>query len=493
MIINRQPLAKKFWQFCPIAALPISARLAQLFNTRQYSVNWLSTLFIVLALQGKPTLVLATMCKDSTPEELVSEADLIFKGKVIGSKKFFLGKFDITDEYKKILSQTEIDWDNKWQKLAKSIKPYVNAKDYQKLTESPALLNELIYSRTKFKVLVSYKGPILDEIEIEHYSGNIGEEKMVFVHGNLREGYSFGRCTGFAYSYPDNEANRQPYQAALESYHNRWERWITALRLSPHNAKLLKEQGAFYLQYHDFDAAQWSYMELRWHHPKDLAGIIGLADVRLNRALHEYPKDKKNLYEQALIGYRSVLKIDPNNHTARHGETLALLYLERWSEVDKNTLDFSGYESGEEELMDFLVGRNLNGANFHNTKLFDVNFSHMDLRNANFSDATVYRCDFTGAKLQRADFTKAVLESADFSNANLQGAKFIEAQLNNVKFNNADLRGGDLSKAKLYIDLWVNAKINKTKFTDAKACGFPETTWPVGFDPIAAGIKKTCE
>jgi len=368
---------------------------------------------------------------------------------------------------------------------------------------------------------VPYKGPILDEIEVNNYSDDIGKETMVFAYGDLREGYRSVRCAGSSYFYPDNEANRRPYQAALNKYRSHRDRLTTALRLSPHNAKLLKQQGAFYLQYHDFDAAEWSYLELRWH-SQDLMGIFGLADVKLNRALYDYPKDKKNLYEQALTAYRSVLKIAPNNHVARHGETLALLYLDRWSEVDKNIRDFSDfvyfnsasrYDFGEDESMDFFVGRNLHRANFRNAKLYRVNFSRTNLRNADFSGADVSGCDFTGAtltqaifhqlqnsnktkfsgaNLQRADFTRAELESADFNNANLQDVNFTESRLEKSDFSNADLRGSNMSKANLHGSLLAKAKIKKTKFTNAKACGSYETTWPVGFDPIAAGVK-ICE
>lgn len=504
-MIKQQPLARTDWQCC------------QFLNTRQYPAHWIFILIIILAFLGKPTVGLASMCIDWTPDQLIRETDLIFKGKVIGSKILFLDKFDVTDAFKRIWSRNDIDEWGKSQELLKAVKPYADAKDFNELAGKPDFWRDFIYSRTTFKILVPYKGPILDEIEIEieNHSGDIGEEKMVFAYGNIREGYRSVRCTGSSYFYPDNETNRQPYQAALDNYRNHRDRLASALSQSPHNAELLKEQGALYLQYHDFDVAQWSYAALRWHHPNDWSGLIGLADVTLNRATHDYPKDKKSLYEQALTTYRSVLKLAPNNHAARHGETLALLYLDRWSEVDKNARDFSGYiyfkGVGEhDESMDFFVGRNLSRASFRNAKLYHVNFSRTALSHADFSGADVSSCDFTdatltqaifhelhdsyntkfvGAKLQRADFTKATLESADFSHANLQGAKFIEARLTNANLNTADLRWADLSKAELYGNSWGNAKISKTKFTDAKACGFDATSWPVGFDLNAAGIK----
>lgn len=461
-----------------------------------------------------PSLGWATTCADSIPEELIRETDLIFKGKVIDTKKLFLNKFDITDAFEKIWARNDIDRWNKYQALAKIMKPYVDAKNSQKLAEQPEFfVRELIYPRTTFKVLVPYKGSIVDEIEVEGISGEIGEEEMVFAYGNLREGYRSGRCMGFSYFYSGDKTYRQRYQAALDSYRNHWERLATALRRSSHNADLLKEQGALFLQYHDFDAAQWSYAELRWHHPKDLAGIVGLADVRLNRAHDEDDNNKKSLYEQAVTVYRNVLELAPDHHAARHGETLALLYLERWPEIGKNVRDFSDYEYfkfGEDGAMNFFVGRNLVGANFRNVNLYGVNFSRTNIRHADFSGASISRSNFTGAtltraafrdvkfydtkftgaKLQHADFTKANLEHTDFSNVNLQGANFTQARIFQTNFSHADLRGADLSKTELYGDnLWDNAKLNNTKFNDAKNCNISKTTWAIGFDPVAAGMK----
>ena len=79
-----------------------------------------------LALLGNSVLCLATTCGDSTPEELIRETDLIFKGKVIGTKKLFLDKYDITDGFEKISTQSEIDKSFNYQELIKLIKPYVN-------------------------------------------------------------------------------------------------------------------------------------------------------------------------------------------------------------------------------------------------------------------------------------------------------------------------------------------------------------------------------
>ena len=71
-----------------------------------------------------------------------------------------------------------------------------------------------------------------------------------------------------------------------------------------------------------------------------------------------------------------------------------------------------------------------------------------------------------GADLKRADRFGACLEGSDLSGANLNEANLYEADL-----NGSDLGGALLSGANL-----IGARANKN------------TTWPDGFDPVAAGV-----
>ncbi len=71
-----------------------------------------------------------------------------------------------------------------------------------------------------------------------------------------------------------------------------------------------------------------------------------------------------------------------------------------------------------------------------------------------------------GADLRRADLFGAGLEGADLSGADLNEANLYEADL-----NGSDLGGALLSGANL-----IGATANKS------------TTWPEGFDPVAAGV-----
>jgi len=91
---------------------------------------------MVLIFWVKPSLGLANMCITFPPDELIREMNLIFKGKVIDSKRFFLDKFDVTDVYKKIWSRNDINIWSKGQELLKAIKPYVDAKHFNELVLS---------------------------------------------------------------------------------------------------------------------------------------------------------------------------------------------------------------------------------------------------------------------------------------------------------------------------------------------------------------------
>ena len=71
-----------------------------------------------------------------------------------------------------------------------------------------------------------------------------------------------------------------------------------------------------------------------------------------------------------------------------------------------------------------------------------------------------------GADLRRADLFGADLEGVDLSGADLNEANLYEADL-----NGADLGGALLSGVNL-----TGARANKN------------TTWPKGFDPVAAGV-----
>jgi uncharacterized protein YjbI with pentapeptide repeats len=400
---------------------------------------------------------------------------------------------DITEQYEKIQSRKDLNELEKEQEMVKLIRPYLDTENYQHLTQHPYDYHYFINDRTKFKTLVSYKGLERKEIEVNGDYGKTGEEKTVFADGNLASGYYYNQCGGLHYRWA-SEQDDPSFQAALDAYRMKREKLATALEKSPHNADLLREQGAFFMQFHNFDEAEFTYFELQEHHPKNLSGTVGLIDVRLHRAAVEYKygiedkemATKKARYEEMLSDYRKILKIDRNHLAARHGESLALLYLGRWSEIDKKARDFSGYQSSfEEQSKNAFAGRNLAVANFRNAKLDDFNFSGSDLSHADFSGASINNCDFTGTRLSHAKFQNLIgayaakfrdakLQQPDFSGADLSNADFVGTHLHKVNFSHAGLYSTLLTKTKIYKSSFNNAAINSSDFTDANLA---ETTF----------------
>lgn len=86
---------------------------------------------------------------------------------------------------------------------------------------------------------------------------------------------------------------------------------------------------------------------------------------------------------------------------------------------------------------------------------------------------------FAGSNLQAASLVGVDLSDADFSNANLSGANLDGANLTGANLRKADLRMATLRFANL-----EDADLIDTTYDQA-------TVWPDGFDPMAAGARKT--
>jgi hypothetical protein len=110
-----------------------------------------------------------------------------------------------------------------------------------------------------------------------------------------------------------------------------------------------------------------------------------------------------------------------------------------------------------------LAGASLAGRDMSKANLFDA-----DLRVANLSGANLRGADLGGANLREAILYDANLSGADLRQANLRGADLREAILRGANLSGANLSGANLDEAK-----WDNG-----------------TTWPQGFDPVAAGAVK---
>jgi uncharacterized protein YjbI with pentapeptide repeats len=403
---------------------------------------------------------------------LVRETDFIFKGKVLEKKVYFpnlvnddVKRVDVTEIYQKKIAKKELNSDSEWLDLFNEIKPKVNARFYLEIKKKPNYIPEMTEHWTKLQLLESFKGSAPDTLEVKGGSGAPGEKSIYFINNSPKEGYESGvggHC---------NFVSEEMRLTALEDYRREKTKLVEGLKLKPHDANLLREQGEFYLQFDEFDNARWIYFELLAHHPKDMNGVSGLITVRLENKLPKYYRFQhddelsNNLYKQALIDYQKVLKIDRHNAQARHGEALALLKLGRSKEVDLSIRDFGGYEFDNAEDKDFFAGRQLRGANFKDAVLNEMNFSGSDLRQADFSGASISHCDFSGAKLNHALFR--MLREADgtkFHGAKLQGASFKQSGIHDAEFDNANLDKADFSGAWINGSIFKDASLNGTIF-----------------------------
>jgi hypothetical protein len=86
------------------------------------------------------------------------------------------------------------------------------------------------------------------------------------------------------------------------------------------------------------------------------------------------------------------------------------------------------------------------------------------------------------APTSRAIFRGAHLERASFSAARLDEAIFRGARLERAVFTGAHLRGADFASARLERADFTGASLEGARATAL-------TTWPVGFDPRAHGVR----
>jgi uncharacterized protein YjbI with pentapeptide repeats len=153
--------------------------------------------------------------------------------------------------------------------------------------------------------------------------------------------------------------------------------------------------------------------------------------------------------------------------TAMAGEDLSLEGMDfsqiadqpDFSGIDFSRTDFGGAIFPEGTL---LKGANLEGCDFQNNWLRQVNFSRANLRNANFC----------GAQLHRAVFTNADLREANFSFATIADAVPIE-QLPNGLFK-YKIVGADLSGAMIDGLLLAGAQITTKVGNMPKTVTSPE-------------------
>jgi len=87
-----------------------------------------------------------------------------------------------------------------------------------------------------------------------------------------------------------------------------------------------------------------------------------------------------------------------------------------------------------------FINANLYHATFSGVKIQEAEFPYSEIQYAKFSDTNLFRAEFPNADLQNSQFINANLFGAEFSGANLQGANLTQSNLREAEFSGANLR-----------------------------------------------------
>lgn len=283
---------------------------------------------------------------------------------------------------------------------------------------------------------------------------SVGETGWVAVFGDAEIGYFFSDCRWFN---APSEWKGDPVADAVLRYQDRRQSLEGAVRRRPDPGALM-ELARFLAETRD-----------------RLEAISILDKVLAVDRLH--PEANLLRAQQLAVGPNPQAVIDslapyiaarPDDQEAMHQRVLALVRLDRLSEVPVDWRDFS----------------HLNGIRY--------DFSNRMLNGASFRGNIMYGASFIGSDLRNSNFSGAHMETGDFSRANLTGALLAKAELGQVKFQDAVLDGADLNGAYL-----GGADLRGTSLKDANLANvylsgiqYDETTiWPDGFKPEGASAQ----
>jgi hypothetical protein len=281
---------------------------------------------------------------------------------------------------------------------------------------------------------------------------DVGEQAWIAAFGDPEVGYSFGDCRWFE---PPSKWNGDPVADAVLRYQGLREGLEGAVQRRP-------EPGAL-MELAHFLAETHSRLEAISVLDKVLAmdRLHSEANVLKARQLAIGPSQQTVI--DSLAPY---LAEHPEDQEAVHQQVLALVRLDRLSEVPSDWRDFTGLSG----LHYDFSNRALDGASFRSNIVYETSFVGSNLRKSDFSNAHLGFGDFSGADLTGANLTGAELGQVNFRGAVLDGADLSGAYLGRADLRGASLKGANLSKAYL----------GGIKHDEA-------TIWPDGFEPKGVG------
>jgi len=135
-----------------------------------------------------------------------------------------------------------------------------------------------------------------------------------------------------------------------------------------------------------------------------------------------------------------------------------------------------------------LVGAQLQGVDLRGAQLQKADLSGAQLQGAYLGVAQLQEASLSAAKLQEAFLGEADLRGANLAGAQLQEANLVGAQLDGATLAGAQLQHADLAGASLKAATLSDGDSGRSPANLQRARADHRTVWPVGFDPIAAGV-----
>jgi hypothetical protein len=136
---------------------------------------------------------------------------------------------------------------------------------------------------------------------------------------------------------------------------------------------------------------------------------------------------------------------------------------------------------------DSLEDGHLEQANLAWSLLAGAALSGAQLQGANLTLALLVEADLRKANLAGARLDFAFMDGVRLEHADCRGANFFNAHLVFAFFDGADLKDANMEEANIIAARLANAKnLDSVKLAGARAG--PDTTWPIGFNPLAAGV-----
>ncbi len=147
-----------------------------------------------------------------------------------------------------------------------------------------------------------------------------------------------------------------------------------------------------------------------------------------------------------------------------------------------------------------LHGSRLDGADLSFANVMGGDLGEIDLRSCNLEQTILEESDLSGSNLSGMVLRQARMRGSNLSLANLSNAVLYEADLGLTTIRDADLSDTDLYRANLALadltgtdlsrsDLF-GANLQQANLTNTVLTGayYGQTTFPAGFDPVAAGM-----